>query len=175
MRIKEAIVVEGKDDAARIKSCLDARIIITHGYGLNEKIYQEIEEAYKRVGIIIFTDPDTVGARLRRQLLKRFPQAKEAFIEKSQGTKDGDIGVENASCEDILAALERVRTRADSFENYTMADLVAWGLVGPGSADRRKNFAKRLGIEGLSAKSTLEKLNYYGISLEEIQEALSHV
>lgn len=175
MKIKETIVVEGKDDAARISSCLDARIIITRGYGINEAIYREIQEAYERVGIIIFTDPDSVGARLRRELLKRFPRAKEAFIEKDQGLKDGDIGVENASCEVILRALEKVRTPATRHMDYSMGDLLHWGLVGPGSKEKRKNFGRRLGIETLSAKATLDKLNYYGVELGEIEEALEDV
>ena len=175
MRIKETLVVEGKDDAARISSCLEARIIITQGYGLNETILREIEEAYKRVGIIIFTDPDTVGNQLRKKLLERFPKAKEAFILKSQALRQGDIGVENASCQDIIEALKRVRTPGENQENYTMKDLVSWGLVGPGTKKRRRDFGRRLGIETLSAKASLDKLNYYGIALEEIMEALKDV
>lgn len=175
MKIKEAIVVEGRADAARIKACVQARIIITHGYGLNKDIYKEIQEAYDRVGIIIFTDPDSVGSRIRRKLLKDFPRAKEAFIDRSSATKDGDVGVENASCEVIRAALDQVRTRPQKTGSYTMKDLVDWGLVGPGSKKKRKDFGEKLAIEALSAKSTLEKLNHYAVSLEEIQEALKDV
>lgn len=175
MKIKEVIVVEGKDDAARIKACVEASVIITRGYGINDAIYKKIEEAYHRVGIIIFTDPDTVGARLRRELLKRFPDAKQAFIPQKEGIKEGDIGVENASCASILRALEKVRSPREKVSLFTMSDLYELGLVGPGSKSRREELSKKLGMEALTAKSTLEKLNHYGITLKEIQEALEDV
>lgn len=175
MKIKEVIVVEGKDDAARIKACVEASVIITSGFGINESIYKKIDEAYERVGIIIFTDPDTVGARLRRELLKRYPRAKQAFILKSEGIKDGDIGVENASCQSIIRALEKVRTPASRASHFTMKDICDLGLVGAGSKKNREILGEKLAIETLSAKMTLEKLNHYGITLEEIQEALKDV
>ncbi|HZK10445.1 MAG TPA: ribonuclease M5 [Clostridia bacterium] len=175
MKIKEVIVVEGKDDAARIKSCVDASVIITSGYGINKNIYKRIDEAYRRVGIIIFTDPDTVGARLRRMLLARYPKAKQAFILRSDGTKEGDIGVENASCKAIIKALEKVRSPREKASNFTMSDLYDLKLAGPGSKMHREKLMKKLGIECLSAKATLEKLNHYGITQEEIYEALRDV
>lgn len=48
--IKEVIIVEGKDDYSAVKKAVDAEIIITHGFGLNEKIYQQIDYAYKKRG-----------------------------------------------------------------------------------------------------------------------------
>ena len=175
MKISEVIVVEGKDDAARIKSCVEASVITTSGFGINEAIYKKIDEAYRRVGIIIFTDPDTVGARLRRELLKCYPHAKQAFIQRSEGTKDGDIGVENADCQSIIKALEKIRTPSRITSHFTMRDIYDLGLVGPGSKKSREILGKTLGIETLSAKSTLERINHYGITLEEIQEALKNV
>ena len=66
-----------------------------------------IETAYKSRGIIVFTDPDTAGEQIRRRILERFPGAKEAFLDQSEAEKDGDIGIENASPESIIRALEK--------------------------------------------------------------------
>ena len=58
MRVREIIVVEGRDDTAAIKKSVDAVTIETHGYGITERTWKLIEKAYAEQGIIIFTDPD---------------------------------------------------------------------------------------------------------------------
>lgn len=57
MRVREIIVVEGRDDTAAIKKSVDAVTIETHGYGITERTWKLIEKAYAEKGIIIFTDP----------------------------------------------------------------------------------------------------------------------
>ena len=63
LRIKEAIVVEGRDDAAVIRQITDALVIETHGFGISEKTWELMEKAYLEKGLIIFTDPDFAGER----------------------------------------------------------------------------------------------------------------
>lgn len=172
MKIKEVIVVEGKDDETRIKSCLEAKIIITHGYGISEKTLEKIQTAYERVGIIIFTDPDTVGKRIRRGLSQRFPKAKHAYIQQEEGRSHGEIGVEHASCEAILRALSKVHTPDERQEEYGMKDLLHYGLVGPGSKRLRQILGKTLEMDTSTAKVTLSNLNHYGIAREKVEEIL---
>ena len=59
---------------------VDAVTIETHGFGIREETWQLIEKAYQTKGIIVFTDPDTAGEQIRRRIMKRFPEAKEAFL-----------------------------------------------------------------------------------------------
>ena len=84
MKIKEIIVVEGRDDTAAIKRALDADTIETHGFGIRKSTWELIEKAYNERGIIIFTDPDYSGNEIRRKLKAKFPEAKEAFLSRSQ-------------------------------------------------------------------------------------------
>jgi len=171
--IKEVIVVEGRDDEAAVKKGVDAEIITTHGYGISQKTYRRIEEAYERCGIIIFTDPDFAGENIRKKLSGKFPKAKHAFISREAGTKDGDIGVENASPESIRAALEKMRTevsRPDAL--FSMSDMVDAGLCGGmDSANRRNYIGEILGIGYSNTKTFLRRLNNYGITREEFFEA----
>ena len=111
-RIDEIIVVEGRDDTAAIRRSVDAVTIETHGYGIRPSTWEVIDKAYKSKGIIIFTDPDTAGEQIRRRLADRYPEAKHAFLDRSLAEKDGDIGIENASPESIVAALEKARCSA---------------------------------------------------------------
>ena len=102
--IKEVLVVEGKMDVVAIDKAVEADCIITEGFSLKPKALAAIEAAYKKRGIIILTDPDSAGERIRRFLSKRFPEAKHAFVPKEDATANDDIGIEQASPEAIRSA-----------------------------------------------------------------------
>ena len=198
-KIEEIIVVEGRDDTAAIRQAVDAVTIETHGFGIREETWQLIEKAYQTKGIIVFTDPDTAGEQIRRRIMKRFPEAKEAFLDRSLAAKAGDIGIENASPEAIRDSLSKVHGAkagaavsaagpeaetgtaapaseagtAEQAETFTAADLFAWGLDGvPGASKRRRALGQELGIGQATAKTFLQRLNRFGISRVEIEAAL---
>lgn len=173
MKIKETIVVEGKDDAANLLRCLKVDIIITSGFGLNAKIHQRLKQAYDNHGLIILTDADVVGERIRQTLQEIYPEAKHAFISRIDSTRGDDVGVENASCEVILKALERVRTLVPATNEFLKADLYTYGLIGvPGATERRDRLGALLGIGYGNAKQFLKRLNHYGVTRQEMEEAL---
>ena len=66
--IKEVIVVEGKDDVSAVKKAVDAEVISVSGYGINKASMDKIKEASRRTGVIILTDPDHAGERIRRMI-----------------------------------------------------------------------------------------------------------
>lgn len=176
-RIKEVIVVEGRDDVAAVKKAVDAELIFTSGFGLNERIFARIESAYKRCGIIILTDPDHAGEQIRERLTKRFPEAKHCFLPREQALKSGDVGVENASPESIREALQKVKTVcAVTTPEFSKIDLIRNDLEGsPSSSDRRNELGRLLGIGYGNAKQFLTRLNRYGISREEFENALAAI
>lgn len=174
-KIKEVIVVEGKDDVAAVKRAVDAELIITSGFGLNSRIFKQITMAYKRCGIIILTDPDFTGEKIRETLTKRFPNAKHCFLPRAEATKGDDVGIENASPESIREALAKVKTlsvtRAAIFSKI---DLIRNDLEGnPSASDRRNELGKHLGIGYGNAKQFLSRLNRYGVTRAEFEEALA--
>ena len=172
--ISEVIVVEGKDDEAAVKRAVNAEVITTHGYGLTAATYKQIEDAYSRCGIIIFTDPDYAGSNIRRKLSERFPNAKHAYISKEAGRKKDDIGVENASPEAIAAALKSAHAEVRNKKNiFTAQDLFDAGLLsGEGAAANRDKVGEILGIGYGNAKTFLSRLNNYGISSDEFRKAV---
>ena len=176
-RIEEIIIVEGRDDTAAIRRSVDAATIETHGYGIRSSTWEVIDKAYESKGIIIFTDPDTAGEQIRKRLTERYPEAKHAFLDRGLAEKDGDIGIENASPESIIEALEKARASAFASGaaegEFTSADMFRWGLSGsPGAAERRSILAGKLGVGMAGSKTFLRRLNYFGITREEIEEAL---
>lgn len=181
-KIKEAIVVEGRDDTLAVSKAVDAIIIETHGFGLSDKTWKILDKAYRERGLIILTDPDHGGRSIRRKILNRFPGSKEAFVSTEKASKKGDVGIENAAPDDIWEALSKARASLiesdgeTTKERYDMSLLVEWNLVGESnSRKRREVFCDNLGIGYSNAKGLLKKLNQYEIGEAEIESALSSI
>lgn len=176
--IKEIIVVEGRDDTAAIRAAVDAVTIETHGFGIRPQTWDVIAKAYETVGIIVFTDPDHAGEQIRRRVLERFPNAKEAFLDRDLATKDGDIGIENASPESIIDALEKAHCiQVDAAENpIGPQDMDKWGLTGGSdSKARRIALGNELGIGFCNAKTFISRLNKFGITREMVESKLEEL
>lgn len=171
--IKEVIVVEGKDDILAVKRAVDAELIATSGLGLNDKIMERIKNAAQRCGIIVFTDPDFPGEKIRKMIQAEVPSCKHAFLPRELATKNGDVGIENASPDSIKDALSKVKTEisSDRFE-FTINDLVKYNLTGSdNSVKRRDLMGRELGIGYGNTKQFLNRLNRYGITREEFTTA----
>ena len=162
--IKETIVVEGKDDIANVKRAVDCEMIATNGLGFGEDLINRLIKINERCGIIILTDPDYAGKRIRARLARHIPSAKHAYIDRKKAIKKGDLGVENADPEVIIDALKCAKAEATSRrEEFTMADLVKNGLsIGDGSRERRAKLGDLLGIGYYNSKGLLAKLNSFG-------------
>ncbi|MBP3758519.1 MAG: ribonuclease M5 [Firmicutes bacterium] len=183
VKIKETVIVEGRDDTINLKRAVDCFTIETHGFGIRRETWEQIEKAYSERGIIIFTDPDHSGEEIRRKLTERFPDAGQAYIARKDALKKGDVGVENAEPEVIAGALLRARDlmkrKAPLEEDIsakdpiTMNDLDELGLSGgEGSRELRQEAGKALGIGYANAKGFLRKLSGFGIKREELYEAI---
>ena len=69
---------------------------------MRKGVIEQIRVAYEKRGIIILTDPDTAGERIRRVLTKKFPNAQHAFVPRDEAYANDDIGIEQASPESII-------------------------------------------------------------------------
>lgn len=186
IKIKEAIIVEGRDDEARVKQSIDAMIIVTHGFGIKEETWKLIDKAYREKGVIIFTDPDHAGEMIRRKIEKRCPKALHANLSREKARKNKDIGVENASSEDILTAILSAKSKKSddqgksslsnnlqSEEALSPEDIYGLGICGgEGAKIRRERLCDKLGIGYTNAKGFIKRANDFGISKKDIMEAL---
>lgn len=175
--IKEVIVVEGREDIRAVKAAVDAEVISTNGFGYKKELIDTLRSLSKRRGIIILTDPDYMGEKIRRDLASKLDNCKHAFLPKGKALKKGDIGVENASKEDIRKAIEGAKPiRVKATKKFSKADMIKYGLSGgPDARSRREKLGEILGIGYANSKQFLNRLNNFSISKEEFLKAMERI
>ena len=191
VKIREAIVVEGRYDKNTLSQIVDAPIFQTDGFGIfrdREKM-RLLRRAAERLGLIIFTDSDGAGFVIRNHIKSAIPEKylKHAYIpdipgkekRKSAPGKEGKLGVEGMKPEIILEALRRAGAtfdegQAPASRGITKQDMMELGLSGgPDSSAKRKKLIKALDFpEHLSANALLQALNML-YSLDELKAAVA--
>lgn len=177
LHIKETIVVEGKFDREKLKKVTDAPVICTGGFSLysNKNIINSIRKMAKTTGVLILTDSDSAGFRIRnyiRQCVGKDGIVKHAYIPSVEGKerrkekagKEGLLGVEGMS-EALLAEILKTATEVKACNadepRITKAVLFEDGLSGSDeSAIKRRRLEKLLGLPPrLSANALIDVLN----------------
>ena len=186
VKIKEAIVVEGRYDKNTLSQIVDAPILETAGFGIFEDKEQMalLRKVAESRGLIVFTDSDGAGFLIRNHLKSAIPGQflKHAYTpdilgkerRKAKPGKEGKLGVEGMNREVILESLRRAGA---TFENgdsatattvITKPDLMELGLYGPGSQEKRGILIKKLGFpQKISTNGFLQAVNLL-YSLEEL-------
>ena len=178
MRVREAVVVEGRCDKAKLSALIEGTIVETGGFAIfNDRDKMElIRRLAAKRGVIILTDSDGAGFLIRSKLSQCLPpgQVKHAYIpdiygkerRKAKPSKEGKLGVEGMTLETLRDCLIRAGAiiegapGGDAPQELTKADLFELGLSGgESSADRRKALQRRLKLpERLSANGLLQAL-----------------
>ena len=195
IRIREAIVVEGRYDKAALRAAVDAVVLETGGFGVfsdREKLALLRRLAEKR-GLIVLTDSDGGGFLIRSFLRSAVDPAlvKHAYIpdvpgrerRKRRPGKEGKLGVEGMSADVLIACLRRAGATVEGEERsgpeeppLTKAELYAWGLTGrPNSAARRAALKKALGLpERLTTNALMDVLSVL-TTREELERRLAEL
>ena len=189
LKIREAIVVEGRYDKNTLAQIVDAPILETKGFGLfkDPKQLDLLRSVAKKRELIVLTDSDGAGFVIRNHIKSAIPAKylKHAYIpdvagkekRKAAPGKEGKLGVEGMSPEVLLAALKNAgatiegETTARGNNQITKQDFVEFGLSGgPNASERRKRLQNRLHLpEHMSANALLQALNLL-LSREELAE-----
>ena len=180
LNIKEIIVVEGKDDTTAIKRAVSADTIETNGSAISKETLKRIQHANDKRGVIVFTDPDYPGRRIRAIIEEHVPGVKHAFLAKEKTiAKNGKgLGIEHASDEDIREALKSVYTPSEGSptEVITMEDLITAKLIGhPQSKKRRYRLGEILNIGITNGKQLHKRLLIFQISAEQFADAIKQL
>jgi ribonuclease M5 len=175
---KQIIVVEGRDDTKRLRLALgDVDTIETGGSAINAATLRKIALAQKRRGVIVLTDPDFQGQRIRNIIRQAVPEAQHAFLPRKLAVPDrsgGSLGVEHADAEALRAALAQVATpEKDAPVLITQSDLMVAGLVGGAAAKKRRELlGDALGIGYANGKQLLRRLQEFRVAPADFAAAL---
>lgn len=174
------VVVEGRDDTKRLKQFFPGiETIETNGSEVSQETLDEIKKLSQSREIIIFTDPDFNGERIRKIVSRAVPVAKQAFITRKEGepTKRGNsLGVEHASKDALERALSDLHEVKRQASDITRENYLALGLgMGAGSRQLREKVGIELGIGYGNAKQFLKRLEMFGITYAQLKEAVDHV
>lgn len=180
-KIPEVIVVEGKDDTANLKRYYEVDTYETRGSAINQDDLERIVKLQELRGVIVFTDPDYNGERIRKIIMQEIPQAKHAFLNRGEAvpkskTKGRSLGVEHASFEDLEKALSGLvgSYEDENFFDITKFDLMRLGLLmGKDSRKRREYLGEALRIGYCNGKQMLKRLELFGVSLAEVEDAMA--
>lgn len=181
MKVKEIIVVEGRDDSAKINQAVIADTIETNGSAINKNTLKQIKHAQEKRGVIIFTDPDYPGERIRHIIDQAVPGCKHAFLTQDKARakhpKNKSLGIEHASIKDIKQALAEVYELAEQEESeINKSDLLKYGLIGgPGSRIRREKLGELLQIGHTNGKQLLKRLTMFKITKSQFERAMIQV
>ena len=186
VKIKEAIVVEGRYDKNTLSQIVDAPIFETKGFGIFKDKAQMalLRQVAERRGLIVFSDADGAGFVIRNHVKSAIPgkYLKHAYTpdifgkerRKAAPGKEGKLGVEGMRPEIILDALRKAGATFEgeddrSVHQITKQDLMELGLSGGADASaKRLALLKKLGLpEHMSANAMLQALNVL-YSLEEL-------
>lgn len=191
IKIKQAVIVEGKYDKIKLSGIIDAPIIQTDGFGIfrDKELQMMIRTLAEKRGILVLTDSDSAGFKIRSFIGSTVDKKNviNAYIpdifgkekRKNEPSKEGKIGVEGVSEEVIMQALANAGVLCEStFEPerpITKLDLYELGFSGcSDSSAKRKALLKYYSFpERLSANSLIEVLNCvttYERFIEDVKE-----
>ncbi|RLL41693.1 ribonuclease M5 [Oceanobacillus piezotolerans] len=181
MKVKEVIVVEGRDDTTRIQQAVRADTIETNGSAINKEILARIKLAKEKRGVIIFTDPDYPGERIRHIIDQAVPGCKHAFLNKEDARakhpNNKSLGIEHASNKAIQEALKGVYELTEMEESeLQQSDLLRYGLIGGNKASyRRERLGELLQIGHTNGKQLLKRLKLFQINKQEFEQAMERI
>lgn len=181
IKLKQAVIVEGKYDKAKLSSLVDATIVTTDGFDVfrdREKLAY-IRALAEKNGIIILTDSDAAGFRIRAHIAGTVDPGRITHVyipdilgkerRKAQPSAEGKLGVEGMPSDVLLDALRRAGVaiegespaQAGNGAPVTKSDLVEWGLSGgQDSAERRRRALQKLGLPArMNANAMLSAVN----------------
>ena len=175
----QVIVVEGIHDEAKVKEVFpDAFCVITNGSEISSETLDLIKTLSLDHEIVIFTDPDYPGERIRKMVMEVVANATHAFLKKDKCISKNrkKVGIEHASKEDIKEALSHLLVVKEMKSDVKMSDLVALGLQGSASASvKRDLIAAKLNIGKPNAKTFLNRVRMFGLTYETLKRMVGEL
>ncbi|MGN1182069.1 MAG: ribonuclease M5 [Faecalibacillus sp.] len=169
-RIDDIIIVEGKTDSAILKELFDVDTIETHGLALSQETLDFIKQVSQTRGIIILTDPDYPGMKIRNQINQYVKNCKNAFVDKKDAIGKKKLGIAEARKEAIIEALENVVTFSNQKESISWNEFLSLEIIG--DKEKRIFIYQTFHLGYGNVKTLFKRLNMTGITKNMILKEL---
>ncbi len=193
LHLKQAVIVEGKYDKIKLSSIIDSLIITTDGFSIfkDKEKMELIKELAEKDGVIILTDSDSAGFKIRNYIKGCTPKGKitNIYIPEIMGkekrkaipSKEGKLGVEGMSTKILIDAFEKMgicvsETEKKYADTFTRARLFDDGFIGQDNSDiKRQKLLRELSLPStLSVTAIIEVLNAM-FTEEEYENAVKKI
>ena len=169
------LVVEGKSDVAYLSSFIDAEFVITNGSDIPLGTISYLKKASKKKKIIVLTDPDSPGKRIRDVLDEKIENLAHCFIRKEKAIKKHKVGVAECDKDEIFRALDNeFISSKDNKEYISMDDMYDLSLTGSvDSKEKREKISNELSLGHNNGKSLYKKLNSLKLTKKDVEKLLN--
>lgn len=177
MKISQVIVVEGKHDSAVLKKYFNCDTLETSGTHLSKATLKLIKIAHEKRGVIVFTDPDVPGNKIRQKINEAIPGVYNAFIAKDKAKTTKKVGIEHANKADLEEALQHLICCAGELDNtLSYASFNNLGLNGqPNSKALRQKVGNALFVGEANAKTLWKRLNMLKVNEAELKQLIEEL
>lgn len=190
LHIDKPIIVEGKYDKNKLRSFIDGVIIVTDGFSVygDEELKSYIRKCAADTGVIVLTDSDSAGFRIRGYIKSICPEGEITHVyipdifgkekRKELPSKEGKLGVEGISVKTLKEAFERAGVLSEKKKEpwLTKAGLYELGLTGrPDSAALRQELYKLLSLPSRTTPNGLLEILNNGYTREETELMLHKI
>jgi ribonuclease M5 len=179
MKEKVVIVVEGKTDIDVLSKLTDAILVSTNGSDIPRETLKYIEELSHSYKVIILTDPDYPGLRIREKVTSVVPNAYQAYVDRSKASNGKKLGVAETQIDEIIRALKDAKCYSKTNDikyDYTISDMYELGLCGKdNSSYLRDKVYEHYNLGFGSSKTLMKRLSVLNIDKEELRKFIGGI
>ena len=172
--MKPVLVVEGTSDVNRLRNLVDCDFVITNGSAISKDTLNYLKELIKNRRVIVFTDPDYPGQKIRQTITKEIPNVEHCYIRKEFAVKGKKLGVCECDKDELLRALSQVLSHEKvKYEegHITQKELLELKLIGENDSSKRRDYiSKFIPIGKTNGKTFLKRINQLAIEKERLDK-----
>lgn len=168
--IDGVLIVEGANDESYLSSFIDAMYVVTNGYEIPKEELDFVKECSKTKKVIILTDSDEAGMKIREQLNVHIAHAYNPIVNINKCNKNGKHGVKECEKEEIIRVLQGF------FENKPVKRDLNYKQIGldEEGKNNRELLIQKLHLGKCNNKKLIKRLNFLGIKEETVEEIIKN-
>lgn len=164
------LVVEGKSDVLFLETFVKPiDFVITNGSEISKNTLNLIKEYSQRYKIVILTDPDFPGKKIRDIINSNIENCYNAFVSKSESIKKNKVGVAESTKEEVIKSLQNLHifSKSSTSSEITLKELAEYGYFNINQKEFRNYIANKYHFDEVNTKTFIKRINLLNIPIEK--------